>query len=92
MLEASNCTEIFPSSPLSVFEPKVIEKLFHSILGWDDGSFCVFKVVHSDGSSTLWLDYPTDMNKTEAIMVMASVQGALRTMTLDDIIKQHLQD
>lgn len=92
MFQSSNSTEIFPSSPLSVFEPKVIEKLIRSILGWEEGSFCVFKVVHSDGSSTLWLNYPTDMNQTETIMVEASLQGALRTMTLEDIIKKHLQD
>lgn len=92
MLEASNSTEIFPSSPLAVFELKVIEKLFRSILGWEEGSFCVFKAIHSDGSSTLWLNYPTDMNKTKAVTAIASVQGALRTMTLEDIIKKHLQD
>lgn len=62
ILKAIDVTYLnIPKLTLEQLEEKFIQS------GLDEGSFCFFKIEFSDGIQQVWFDYPTDLNKDEAL-------------------------
>ena len=77
-------------SAIVVFEISFLNKLFSSFLNWDSRSFTIVKVKFEDGEERLAIDKPTDITDGEVLIAVGRVEGLLRSMTLEEIIKTYI--
>lgn len=75
---------------LKLFELQFLNQLFSSVMNWDSNSFTVVKIKFSDGDEILGIQAPTDLEEKDILTAVATVEGIVRSMTVEEIIKTYI--
>lgn len=85
---------VFPLEDFPVFkllDLKVIEFLFKKLAGFEKGSFNVYKHLFSDGSFSLWISYPTDLNDEKMSEILKVMTTVIKLLELDELLNLVLE-